>query len=253
MTMTCADAESLLQDRLDGPLGPDDAASLAAHLGGCAACRDLDADLALIHEASAQLDRPIVPAHAWPALAAQLEKEGLMRPPSASAAVTPKSPWITYAWMAVAATLLAGIGAALVWRAGERVAPPVREAAAPAPGTPGNAAARKAVEAIEIELRLAAEHYEKAIASLEALAAEDRTRLDPAVAQVVERNLVLIDRAIADSRTALQGQPGSLLAQESLFDAYRRKVSLLQDLIAMASEAKRTGTDGGPTRDRSRS
>ena len=85
------------------------------------------------------------------------------------------------------------------------------------------------------------------------LAAEDRTRLDPAVAQVVERNLVLIDRAIADSRTALQGQPGSLVAQESLFDAYRRKVSLLQDLIAMASEVKRTGTEGGPTRDRSRS
>jgi hypothetical protein len=252
MTMTCADADSLLQDRLDDPLGPDDAAALAAHLAGCAPCRDLEADLALIHEAGAQLDRPIMPAHAWPALAAQLEKEGLIQP-AASASRPPRSSWIGYAWLAVAATLLAGIGAALLWRAGAPVAPPVREAAAPAPATPGNATAQKAVEAIEIELRLAAEHYEKAIASLEALAAEDRTRLDPAVAQVVARNLVLIDRAIADSRQALQGQPGSLVAQESLFDAYRRKVSLLQDLIAMASEAKRTGTEGDPGRDRSRS
>ena len=72
------------------------------------------------------------------------------------------------------------------------------------------------------------------------------------MAQIVERNLILIDKAIADSRTALQGQPGSLVAQASLFDAYRQKVALLQDLIAMASEAKRTGVDGAG-RDRRRS
>ena len=63
------------------------------------------------------------------------------------------------------------------------------------------------------------------------------------MAQVVERSLLLIDTAIADSREALQGQPGNLAAQTSLFDAYRQKVALLQDLIAMASEAKRTGAD----------
>ena len=80
--------------------------------------------------------------------------------------------------------------------------------------------------------------------ALEGIAAEDRARIDPAVALVVERNLLLIDTAIADSRKALQGQPGSLVAQASLFDAYRQKVALLQDLIAMASEVKRTGVNG---------
>jgi hypothetical protein len=156
--------------------------------------------------------------------------------------------------MALAATLLAGIATALAWRAGETPRAPRPFAAADAPAaTDGNARAAKAVEAIEIELRLAAEHYEKAIGALETLAAGDRTRLDPAVAQVVERNLALIDRAIADSRNALQGQPGSLVAQESLFDAYRQKVALLQDLIAMASEAKRTGAEGAMGRDRNRS
>ena len=62
-------------------------------------------------------------------------------------------------------------------------------------------------------------------------------------ALVVERSLAKIDEAIADSRRALQGQPGSLLAQESLFDAYRRKVALLQDLIALAGDAQRKGVD----------
>lgn len=250
MTMTCHDAERLLDDALDGTLAPDDAAALAAHLEGCPACRDLQADLALIREASAALDRPIAPAHGWTALAAQLEREGRLAAPAR------RTPWGGYAWMALAATLLAGVGGGLIYRASERVAPPAPATSAgtaPSSAAPGNARDARAVEAIEIELRLAAEHYEKAIAALEGLAAEDRTRLDPAVARVVERNLVLIDQAIADSRKALQGQPGSLVAQESLFDAYRRKVSLLQDLIAMAGEARRTGSDAVAPRERTRS
>jgi len=248
MTMTCRDAESFLLDALDAPLPPADAAALAAHLETCAACRDLQADLALAHGAAESLDTPVVPSTAWPALAAQLEREGLLTP----AAPRPsRRPWQTYTWMALAASLLAGVGAALVWRFSDRVTPAPSIVTAP-PATPGNVRDPHAVEAIEIELRVAAEHYEKAITALEGLAAEDRSRIDPVVAQVVERNLLLIDKAIADSRTALQGQPGSLVAQASLFDAYRQKVALLQDLIAMASEAKRTGVDGAG-RDRRRS
>jgi len=249
MTMTCRDAESLLLDALDAPLPPADAAALAAHLAGCDACRDLEADLSLVRGAAESLAPPIVPATAWPALAAQLERDGLLIP----AAPRPsRKPWQTYTWVALAASLLAGVGTALVWRASDRVTPAPARATAPPPAAPGNVRDPRAVEAIEIELRLAAEHYEKAITALEGIAAEDRTRIDPAVAQVVERSLGLIDIAIADSREALQRQPGSLVAQTSLFAAYRQKVALLQDLIAMASEAKRTGAESAvPDRRRS--
>jgi anti-sigma factor RsiW len=241
MTMTCRDAEPLLHDALDAPLPPADAAALAAHLATCAACRDLEADLALMRDATRGLDRPIVPAQMWTRLSTQLEREGLM----AGAAATPRTTWRGYAWMALAATLLAGVGASLLWRASDPATPSIPNAVAPEqPAAPGNVRDPRAVEAIEIELRLAAEHYEKAITALEGLAAEDRTRIDPAVAQVVERSLLLIDTAIADSREALQGQPGNLAAQTSLFDAYRQKVALLQDLIAMASEVKRTDANG---------
>jgi hypothetical protein len=243
MTMTCRDAESLLHDALDAPLPPADAAALAAHLETCGACRDLEADLAVMRDATRALDRPIVSAQAWTRLSTQLEREGLIA--SASAAATPsRTSWRGYALMLVAATLLAGVGATLLWRVSDRATPAIPRAAAPSSTTPGNARDPRAVEAIEIELGLAAEHYEKAIAALEGIAAEDRARIDPAVALVVERNLLLIDTAIADSRKALQGQPGSLVAQASLFDAYRQKVALLQDLIAMASEVKRTGVNG---------
>jgi hypothetical protein len=245
--MTCLHAESLLHDALDRALAAPEAAALAAHLETCAACRDLEADLALVGEASAALDRPIPQAGSWQTLAARLEQEGLLQP---IAARPRQTSWRTYTWMTLAATLLAGTGVAIVWRANQTAAPVSPIAAAPA-SPHGNARDPRAVEAIETELQIAAAHYEKAIAGLEAIVAEDRSRLDPKVAVIVERNLALIDKAIADSRTALQGQPGSLMAQESLFDAYRRKVTLLQDLIALASDAKRNGLDGRTTKDRS--
>ena len=95
--MTCHDAESLLHDALDAPLPPADAAALAAHLDACPACRDLDADLSLIHGASGSVAPAIVPAAIWPALAAQLEREGLMT----AAARPARKPWQTYTWMAL--------------------------------------------------------------------------------------------------------------------------------------------------------
>ena len=182
MTMTCRDAESLLHDALDAPLPPTEAAALVAHLESCGACRDLEADLALMRDATRALDRPIVPAQAWTRLSTQLEREGLVAPASASAAARPpRTTWPGYAWMALAASLLAGVGASLLWRASDRATPAIPNAVAPQPGTPGNARDPRAVEAIEIELQIAAEHYEKAITALEGLAAEDRTRIDPAV------------------------------------------------------------------------
>jgi hypothetical protein len=254
MTMTCRDAELLLHDALDRTLTPAEASALAAHLESCGTCRDLQADLALIHQAAGALDRPILPAGSWPRLATRLESEGLLAATGRAAGTSSAPPraWRSHAWIAIAATLLAGVGAAIVWRAQQPAPTPSIATHGTTAPAGGNARDPRAVEAIETELQMAAAHYERAIAKLEALAAEDRTQLDPAVAQVVERSLVLIDKAIADSRTALQGQPGSLQAQESLFDAYRRKVALLQDLIALASDAKRTGAEGAlATRDRS--
>ena len=55
----------------------------------------------------------------------------------------------------------------------------------------------------------------------------------------LRKNLELIDGAIDESRAALQSQPGSRAAQESLFDAFRRKVALLQDTIALMNEMRK--------------
>ena len=60
----------------------------------------------------------------------------------------------------------------------------------------------------------------------------------------VKENLEIIDQAIDDSRQALRTDPQSQLAQENLFDAFRRKVALLQDTIALMNEMRK----GNPAR-----
>ena len=44
-----------------------------------------------------------------------------------------------------------------------------------------------------------------------------------------------------------EAQPDSRLAQESLFDAFRRKVALLQDTIALMNEMRK-GNEAGTAR-----
>jgi len=57
----------------------------------------------------------------------------------------------------------------------------------------------------------------------------------------------VIDQAIRESRAALQSQPASELAQESLFEALRRKVGLLQETIGLINEMRK-GNQAGTAR-----
>jgi hypothetical protein len=93
-------------------------------------------------------------------------------------------------------------------------------------------------------LRLAEQHYEKAISGLEKIAAAQQRELDPQVAATLQKNLGVIDQAISESRAALRAQPSSIPAQESLFEALRRKVGLLQDAIALMNEMRKGNQAG---------
>jgi sugar-specific transcriptional regulator TrmB len=145
-------------------------------------------------------------------------------------------------WLAIAATLIVAVTATLLLlKRGLDVDQPGPST------TASNAAPDKLVESVENELQLAAEHYEKAIAALEQVANQSDSPLDPEVTTQIRQNLAVIDKAIDDSRVALRSQPESQLAQESLFDAFRRKVALLQDTIALMNEMRK-GNQAGAAR-----
>lgn len=179
----------------------------------------------------------------WERVAARLSADpGFQRAAAEHvAAATRRRPTFDWRWVALAAALVVVVGGSLVLmrRTLNTVAPATQQATTAQPGS-----TEALVSSIESELEQAARHYENAIAGLEQVAGSTDSPLDPAVMATVRENLRIIDRAIDDSRQALRSDPDSQLAQESLFDAFRRKVALLQDTIALMNEMRKGNPDG---------
>jgi len=70
--------------------------------------------------------------------------------------------------------------------------------------------------------------YTGEIARLRAIVAQRRAQLDPITISVIERNLKVIDDAIAQCRLALAKDPASRFLMESLNNALETKVELLR-------------------------
>ncbi len=260
MTMTCEALQDRLPDYLEGTLDAEGRAALESHVSSCAACRALVADLQRVRQVALTLERHAPPRGAWNRVAARLQSDPKFqraaerapgRRPSGSLLARPALGAGGWGWLALAAGLVIALTATLVVLKRQLDAPPATArgpaASAPAASEAGNADSARLVESVETELQLAAEHYERAIVKLEQIANASDSPLDPEVMATVRQNLAVIDKAIGESRTALRTQPGSPLAQESLFDAFRRKVALLQDTIALMNEVRK-GNQAGAAR-----
>ena len=150
--MTCDECSDLFGDAVDGTLSPELQAQMNAHVGECAACRDLLNDLMEIHAAAATLDRLTPSPSVWDAIAARV---GPPREPSRSWTL----PASASLWrgMAAAATLAIVLGAAAWYDLSPRWNTP--------PGA-ANGSAAEIARAAATELQLAEQHYENAVKSL---------------------------------------------------------------------------------------
>jgi hypothetical protein len=77
--------------------------------------------------------------------------------------------------------------------------------------------------------------YDREISRLRAIVDSGRTRLDPATVALLDRNLRIIDTAIAQCNQALQHDSTSTFLIESLNNVYQTKVKLLRLAAAAAS------------------
>jgi hypothetical protein len=222
----CDQYVDAIGDLIDGTIARDARAGLEAHLGACDDCRALVEDLRLIRETASTLQRHQPPPGVWPAIQQRLAAEAGSR----------RTAFTHPAWLAAAASLVAGVGLG-VWLL---TTPQARD---PLPAG-GNARAEDLVETIGNELALAEQHYTKAIAALEQVATAQQDVLDPATAATLRTNLAVIDGAIADTRAALRTEPNDTVARESLFDALRRKVAFLQASVAVINEMRKGNASG---------
>ena len=231
--MACEKYLSSIHERVDGTIGSIRRAELEMHLDGCDECRALLEDLQRIHDAAAGLPSLAAPDRAWLQIAGRLRMEGRIREdaPQARAARRPYA-----AWLAIAAALVIAVGSALVLLVPGTAPAPVRTVSTQAPG--GAAIETSPADAVNA-VDAAQAQFEKAIADLEKAAKANRQTLDPGTSATIDKNLGILDQAIAENRAVVKSQPASVAARETLFDALRQKVSLLQDTISLINEMRR--------------
>ena len=229
--MTCADYNESIADFVDGTLDPARQRALERHVEGCAACRALVADLKSIQAAAFTLDRIELPGHLWTVVQARVAEQ---KSSGARLLAFPRTRAAMGWWAAAAALVLATtFGVYVVMRSESPHASDVADAATE-PADPGDV-----VASVQAELQAAEAHYDKAIQGLEQIARSESGALDPQVAAVLQKNLSVIDQAIGESRAALQQQPASADAQESLFDAMKSKVAVLQQTVELINEMRK--------------
>lgn len=223
-----------IQELVDGTLGPIRRSELEQHLAECEACRAVKDDLERIRDAAAALPQMRPPDGAWLQIAGRLRQEGRV-----GETASPTAARHRYAWLAIAATLVlaAGVSVVVLLRQAPATAP-VRPSATDAAAR-GNASGAASVQAVQTEVEAAQQQFEKAIADLEKVAKANTDALDPGTSTVIEKNLGIIDRAIAENRAAVTAEPASVAARETLFETLRQKVSLLQDTIALINEMRK--------------
>jgi anti-sigma factor RsiW len=207
-----------LSDYLDGELNENERSALERHLGACPTCTTALAELTRVTDRARRL--PSVPPSTdlWPGIAARISADALATPTAPS----PKRrgwsfslPQLAAACLAVA--LISGGG---VWfLAGRSPAPTATPPAQPLVVLPAPALLRPV---------LADQKYAAAVADLEQVVQQGRGTLDSTTVRVIERNLALIDRAIADARRALAADPRNAYLNAHLARTMRSKIDLLR-------------------------
>lgn len=204
--MTCEQLDECIDAYLDGTLAAADRAAVERHLEGCATCRTHRDGLRAVLAAAATVSNNIQPPRdLWPEIAARL-------PERAARPRTRPSVWRRWVPLAAAALVLIAVTAVV----SSRIVPrPLARAMGPDTAT-GQLAGFTA----DREYALAAEDLERVLR-------EGRSRLAPATVVVIERNLALIDAAIAEARAALEADPANADLRALLWGAHRQKLDLL--------------------------
>jgi putative zinc finger protein len=235
-----------LSDYLDDELPDGERRAVAAHLAGCALCAGTLAELQRVAAAAASLAPARPRADLWSGIAARIGSASWAGR-TGLAGRAPRRYSLSLTELAAASLLLAtlsgGTVAVLLMRGGR-------------PGSlrNGSASDGAAPEAMRPDLpdslaRLAPADgpgspavgfadapYDAAVADLEQAMENGRSHIDGVTFSVVEQNLSIVDRAIAEARSALAADPSNTYLSGHLMEARRRKLTLLRRAAALTTE-----------------
>ncbi|HEV7595315.1 MAG TPA: zf-HC2 domain-containing protein [Gemmatimonadaceae bacterium] len=262
--MTCEAFDAALPDYLEGTLDGSLRASVERHLRECVRCTGLVRDLENIRDQAAALPDMVLPRDLWAGIEARIAAPVI---PMAALPERQRRLVPAWLGIAAAALIVSTAGVtymltarSLGSRSDSRVAlgtsvpqTQTTNAAAPgatAPGTePGSAdvdrnapeSGRSGLVRMSTEpsrsgpsARLASRGqtseavYGREIEMLQSIVKQRKTQLDSSTIAVIQRNLDIIDAAIAQSRAALVADPASRMLGQQLTHALDKKVELLR-------------------------
>lgn len=205
-----------LSEYLDGELDGTERGALEAHLATCGDCRLTLAELRAVVARAKALEDTEPATDLWSGIAGQIRREHTLERDR----LVRRRFSLTVGQLlaaSIALVLLSGGGAWLAFKPGDGpVAPRPGTLITPVSWTSGT---------------------DLAVSDLEDALARNESRLDTATVRVVRQNLTVINRAIAEARTALQNDPGSTYLNLHLANTMRRKVELLRRINALAAES----------------
>lgn len=242
-----------LSEYLDGELTERDRAACEAHLAVCPECAD-DAEGLRAVVAQASLLPPVPPTRdLWPGIEDRLEtrtatestrtaatKVRLFGRPSRSHAVGSRSAgsrgsgrslWGSRWTLSVPQLAAAAIALVVLTAGAMRM---LTQAAGPGSVVQGAGVDQPIQSGQATQSFLAA--YAPAISELEREYEARRAGLDPETRRVVEENLAIIDRAIAEAERALNEDPSNPFVTTHLAGAMRQKVDLLRRVTSIPSK-----------------
>lgn len=234
----------LLSLWVDGDLEGERGRRVEAHLEECEPCRETVADLESIAERAGRLPDRAPGRNLWPGIARQIGgSPPAARDGSGSATadgedgVTPlfRRRWrVSVPQVAAAAALVAALASGLTWGLiRDGAGPEATGSGAVASARPGTTAGRGPA-AVDLPVRWATlETTPSGVAELEERYREARSELDPATRRTLDRNLRLVDRALAEAQRALADNPDNDYLHHHLSRTMRRKAEFLEVAVRM--------------------
>lgn len=202
----------------DGTLPPEQVPAADAHLRTCDACA---ADVARIRTFMSRLhDVPAPPASlddVWPLIRARIEQNKVVRlAPSGASTATRAGGRVAW-WVSSIAAVAAAIVITVVALGGRGSATQGSDTAGPNETNLSLIAAADSAHAYEEEAQTLLNKLEL-----------QRAMLRPEAAQALDRDLHVVDVAIAELKDAIARDPGNRALRQLLASSYRQKVDLLK-------------------------
>lgn len=230
-----------LSEYLDGDLDPADRVAIEAHLPGCRACAATLAELRSVVSRAKDLDEAGPATDLWPAIAARITVEsGAAAEIATTQRVLPLRPrreWhFSLPQLAAAAVTLMLLSGGAVWLAMQRSplsgSAPIARIEARDPNAIGPDEAMNTVVRASL---VDNPRYDDTVAELEHVLAEGRGQLDSSTVRVLEQNLDIINRAVAQARRAVASDPANPYLRSHLTATMHRKADFLRRATVLAS------------------